>query len=722
MSTQEEAVPVRTKGDADVLQPIIGPATHGLGEQLVREGDLKSDEAFLPVRDGALAIVSRLRPFADKPGRRTGLVVGYVQSGKTMSMTAVASLARDNGCRIVVLLAGVTTNLLEQNAERFKKTLQAAARDPEDWVFLSSAKSQKDQSVPGKLHQLVLEWRKPAKGPHAHRTLFIAVLKNHAHLGWLAKTLSTEDLSPIPALIFDDEADQAGLNVSADPEGPSRTHARIEEVRRALPNHSYVQYTATPQAPLLISIDDLLSPQFAELVEPGTGYVGGRGFFPLGTREHPHVILLPPSETIDAGEAPDSPPPKMLDALATFFVGCAIARHRGSPKLCSMLIHPSQRKDDHKAFMRWTEAIQRRWSETLLDENDEDRGDTLKELRVGYDELLKTNPVLPAFEDIEGDLEKAVTRVQMKTVNSEEGSEIDWSNGREHILVGGEKLNRGYTVKGLTVTYMPRNPGGWNADTIQQRARFFGYKADYLSICRVYLHPDVHRAYSKYVVHEDDMRRQLAEHRGRPLREWRRAFLLDARLKPTRSNVLSEPLTKVKADRPWFVQSYPHIEPDLIAENDGIVERFLERLTFTASEEGSVFRGLPVAETTLDVLLDGLLVDYRTGAESATFYAHLVTLANERNADDKQRVLVVKMQPDGELRARSPEKGTGKLTLQQGKSAGKNGNAGDKAAIEPGVVTLQLHHVRVKESDQIVWALALYSPKTEDAIAQGYEA
>ena len=38
-----------------------------------------------------------------------------------------------------------------------------------------------------------------------------------------------------------------------------------------------------------------------------------------------------------------------------------------------------------------------------------------------------------------------------------------------HILVGGENLGRGFTVNGLTTTYMPRGRGSGVADTIQQR-------------------------------------------------------------------------------------------------------------------------------------------------------------------------------------------------------------------------------------------------------------
>jgi hypothetical protein len=64
---------------------------------------------------------------------------------------------------------------------------------------------------------------------------------------------------------------------------------------------------------------------------------------------------------------------------------------------------------------------------------------------------------------------------------------IDWGQSYGWLLVGGQAMDRGITVEGLTVTYMPRGRGVNNADTIQQRARFFGYKRRYLGFCRVYL-------------------------------------------------------------------------------------------------------------------------------------------------------------------------------------------------------------------------------------------
>src|SRR5262245_1114176 len=108
---------VRLPNLATTENPVIGETTTGLGEHLVSTGFLSSIEGFEPIRRDARTIIKRCRPFNGADGRRTGLVVGYVQSGKTASMTCVSALARDNGCRLIVVLAGVTTLLLEQNSE-----------------------------------------------------------------------------------------------------------------------------------------------------------------------------------------------------------------------------------------------------------------------------------------------------------------------------------------------------------------------------------------------------------------------------------------------------------------------------------------------------------------------------------------------------------------------------------------------------------------------------
>ncbi len=724
MNGREEA---RLMAPSTTSTTAIGPTVEGLGAHLVSEHRLDEDN-FRRVRDEAISIVRRARPFTATPGTQTGLVVGYVQSGKTMSMTTVACLARDNGCRIIVLLAGVTTNLLRQNTDRFQEDLRGASDDPETWLILSSEEAMQGSSNALLLKQAVGEWRDKTFPPEAHRTLFISVLKNHAHLDWLAKLFEAERLGDIPALIFDDEADQAGLNVG-DEETPSTTYLRIRRIRAALPNHTYLQYTATPQAPLLISIDDMLSPAFAELVEPGDGYTGGTTFFPV-REPHPHVVDIPLGDHFKPGQPPDAPPESLKHALATFFVGCALLRAGAQPAATavrSMLVHPSPRNSDQERFLNWTQEIQGRWRGHLATEDDPDRSDVLEELRAGHVELSRTATSLPPFDDLVPSLKIVLSRAKAKKVNSEDATEVDWKNAAEHILVGGEKLNRGYTVKGLMVTYMPRDSGGWNADTIQQRARFFGYKRKYLPLCRVYLHPDVHRAYSAYVVHEADVRRQLRDFSGRPLRDWKRAFFLDAAMKATRSNVLSQPMFRVNREKSWFVARFPHADLEALRENKRTIDDVLQGLQLSTGGPGKLAH-VRSAQVNLGDLLDKLLLNLRMPQESASWYAHLVTVANHRSETPEATARVVLLEKGpAQPRERTPgpvaDGEVGALTLHQGRSENDKIGAGDKDLHDPDVITVQLIRVKVKGTEepwlQDFWGVALYVKKHEDAVGQG---
>ena len=59
----------------------------------------------------------------------TGLAFGYVQSGKTMSFTALTTLAVDNGYDIVIFLAGTANNLLDQTGDRLYEDLNLKSRE-----------------------------------------------------------------------------------------------------------------------------------------------------------------------------------------------------------------------------------------------------------------------------------------------------------------------------------------------------------------------------------------------------------------------------------------------------------------------------------------------------------------------------------------------------------------------------------------------------------------
>lgn len=720
MTTFDEA---RVVAPADTAwSPAIGETTLGLGKHLERTGKLKSAEAVARVRDDALAIVRNCRPFnSATDDTRTGLAIGYVQSGKTMSMTTVSALARDNGCRIIILLAGVTTNLLQQNAERFQKDLREASGRASAWRILNSAKGFGDHAVRD-LERAVEDWRDTSFSEDDKKTLLYLVLKNHAHLDGLATLLSRVDLRGIPALILDDEADQAGLNTKPNAAEASTTYKRIARVRAALPNHTYLQYTATPQAPLLIALDDMLSPAFAELVRPGDGYTGGQTFF--GVDANPAIVRAIPDHDLDVS-ATEEPPETLLSAMRVFFVGAAVAGVRGQPRPISMLIHPSQRQDDHKRYLAWVQAIIGRWTTGLRSQDGDERSDTLAEFRPAYDDLRSTEPALPSFDELVTQLRRCVSDVHLSEVNSSNGNDqVDWDNAETHILVGGEKLNRGFTVEGLTVTYMPRSAGDWNADTIQQRARFFGYKQAYLSLCRLFLHPAVIHAYRSYVRHEEDVRSQLAQHRGRPLREWRRAFFLDAQLKPTRRNVLADPYYRISADHEWFVQEQPHLDPAASARNADMLRKLEGTLRFEADEAFFKHR---TATTPLGPLFNDVLLAYQVrGGDVAEWYGQLVTLRDILDDNQDAQVLVVQMDA-GQPRTRSVDPKAGAIKLHQGRSSarGEGKYPGDAKMHDTVFVSLQIHWLHVSDVPDLkgpVPAIAVHihaKLRKDDVIAQG---
>lgn len=684
-------------------QPSEGEALRRLGAHLVDTGFLKSPKDFAPVRQSALRIASRCAPFGGPDDIKTGLVVGYVQSGKTLSMASVASAASDNGCRLVIVLAGTKRNLLTQSAGRFKKDLRANGKYSDAWMMMDSTESLDSATNRKRFYDCLQEWKDDFVDEEDKSPIFWTVMKHHAHLDGLRAILAEHDLHGIPTLIIDDEADQAGLNTTPDEEEDSTTFTAIRELRACLPHHTYLQYTATPQAPLLISLADLLSPDFAEVLEPGKGYTGGTTFFAPNS---PYVRMIPQDDLFSPGDTPDSPPESLVQALKYFFVGTALDYITDKSTKRSMLIHPSRLTDDHGTFVMFVEHLMSQWLQLLrLSPTDPDRKEFVDELRETYGELTAQVSDPPPFD--EALLKKMGLLLGRRSLAQEvnaKAEEVDWTAATAHILVGGEKLNRGYTVENLSVTWMPRDAGGWNADTLQQRARFFGYKRSYLENCRVFLHPDVMAAFHGYVEHEQDIRRQLKEHEGRPLNEWKRAFFMDRRSRPTRANVLTDPYFRSR-EGDWWRQTRPH-GPEA-AGNLTHAQRLQSLDEFEPHPEfpQHLVSHVPL-EAVRDILLDWSVSGH---ADIVGFFAVRCwisdLLENEPNA--VCQVLQIRGK-GGKARTRKPDR-RDTVKLFEGRRSSGQKYPGDGAVHAPAGVTVQLHMLQM--GDAAVPAIAVRVPE-----------
>jgi hypothetical protein len=517
----------------------------------------------------AQRILGRCLPPTGAPEHETGLVVGYVQSGKTLSFETVISLARDNGYGIIIVLSGTKNNLREQSEERLTKDLGIDEGD-DAWYHLSNPSTEAQAT---QIENKLAAWKKQ---PDKKRAVLVTVLKQWERLDKLAALLAHLDLRDVPTLIIDDEGDQASLNTKAaqirsgqaNPDEKSTTYDRITELRSVVPHHSFLQYTATPQANLLLAQTDILNPSFAELVTPGPTYTGGKDFFKSGLSLSE---VIPPSEVPSSNNVLTAPPKTLLSALRYFLLTAAhhaITREPRRDRNRSMMIHPSAWTQSHKQYKAWIDRALKPLMNSVEKQLPKNETEVAKRFQKEYDSLKRSFPAIKPLEELlEAMVEEVFSDLNWVEVNGTPDAEkkIKWKQTRYWILVGGQKLDRGYTVEGLCVTYMPRPLGGSAAaDTLQQRARFLGYKRDYLGLCRIFLQQDVLDAFTEYVEHEEFVRGALEASRGKPLSEWRRDFVLTAMLRPTRPSVVGLGARRVIVEK-WMV-------PDVLQRDENAAD------------------------------------------------------------------------------------------------------------------------------------------------------
>lgn len=478
------------------------------------------------------------------------LVVGQVQSGKTMSFTALIALAHENGFPLVVVLAGTKNILLNQTADRLRKDLRAdgdGGANP--WIIEKKLTKAKRKENAKNLQKTLQIWSE-AKAPNQFKpTVIITCLKNRESIDEVVFQLESLrgnfNINDYPVLIIDDEGDQAGLNLLHADDKESPIYAAIKRLRNSVRLHSYVMYTATPQGPLLIGIEDTLSPKHVTLLEAGRDYLGGEDLF---FENSSFVKYIPNTETEQIFDTDQSAsvPNSLKKALAFYLLSLYVAQNRSLPKPISMLVHPHSKISSHLKFAVWVNNILESW-QTIFQYKSESlyESEKTKFFLPAQQELSKTY-TLPADWNLDAALEELrwwISKIQVRVVNSKR-DEIDpdeWRSYAGWIVIGGNSLERGFTIENLAVTYMPRSTGTGNVDVIQQRGRFFGYKRSYQDILRGWFFQDKAQAYFDYVMHEKSIRSELQkidESNGR-LTDWRRRFLLDPAYNPVRKQVIS---------------------------------------------------------------------------------------------------------------------------------------------------------------------------------------
>lgn len=603
-------LPQETGTEEKAHIPHIGPKTLRLVSSLpVNENSRDT------VLSEACQILSRCK-FPGEEGSRTNIAVGYVQSGKTMSFTVLSALAADNGFKIIIYLTGTKTNLQKQTYDRLKQNFRVDG----DFTSFTLFEDCLENSVTdiNRIRNFIL-----LDGC----VLLFPILKHYQHIGTLADIFQSTTLTPLvedkAVLIIDDEADQSSFNTYAranslkedwEEDEFSSTYSSILRLRKCFKCHSYVQYTATPQAAFLIDSNDILAPEYHTVLTPGDDYTGGLFFFK--NKERKYVEVIDNDDLYHKERNPLETMPKSLEhALKEFLISVAIKVFiKKEVNFLSMMIHVDGSRESNEKFSRWTSAKINNWIDRITSpHNDPSYTMFVSNLREDYESISKYVEDRPSFEEVVNVLDKVMILTHIRLVQGQgpssfnvEKGEIDWEADPAHILVGADMLNRGFTVEKLSMTYMPRTTRGKsNADTIEQRCRFFGYKRKYADVCRIYISDKSKEEYEYYVDHEEMLRKNLKQCSSvAEFTKMAKAMVLTNRLNPTRSNILSTKLVRGKLMGWRQLRTIDNFEANT-REIDKMLSRIpAHKFTLCKDYDGNVSRNHRYIDVSVESFID----------------------------------------------------------------------------------------------------------------------
>lgn len=512
-----------------------------------------------------------------------GLVLGYVQSGKTASFTAVTAKAADAGYRLIIVLSGIDKGLRRQTNIRLKHELvgysdnrSGAVRMPpvgKQWHEFTSEDLDGDFQ-PGLVNHAALQGSQP---------VLIVMKKNGAVLRRLLRWI--DDAPPevrrtLPFLLIDDEADQASVDTrgsyqvehdSADPdyEPPSVINGLIRDLLLKFERRAYIAYTATPFANILIPHDtsdprvgnDLYPKDFIVDLPKPEGYFGAEEFFgrmdassgdEFGGLDVIREVTDEDIVALDQGQFPNT----LGTALLDFVLSGAARDQRGQGEApATMLIHTSQLKIVHAQLKQ---LVDEKFGE-LKDEWRYQRGHGISE-RLARRWETEFRPVIRAshldrdvpYEKIEPHIGPFFEAVQVRMLNSDTGEVLDYERepSLKAIGIGGNKLSRGLTLEGLLVSYYIRRSATY--DTLMQMGRWFGFRGGYEDITRIWTTPELEGWFSDLAFVEHRLREDIEVYENQGLTPYE----VGMRIWQHPSMQVTSPLKRRFASNTTIAQSY----------------------------------------------------------------------------------------------------------------------------------------------------------------------
>ena len=494
---------------------------------------------------------------------KKGLVVGQVQSGKTANYTGLICKAADAGFNLIVVLAGIHNNLRSQTQNRIDEGFLGFDTQYERAYTMNKTTKIGVGLIPGFESAIANSYTTSLeKGDFTRRAtntagfnfnapqpILLVVKKNASVLkrlyNWLHTHTQTrnEKISNKSLLIIDDEADNASINTNRKELDPTTINRNICGIISLFNRSAYVGYTATPFANIFIpqNEDDLFPRDFIINIPAPTNYIGpekvfGTSIIPDDTNNDLLPIVCPIKDYdffVPQGHKKDDDKPTFSDipeslktAIKCFIVTCAVRIARGQEtKHNSMLIHISR-------FQVWQNHIKELVEQLFnyykheIEASDpaifeefrkilEDDTANYKSYKTVTTEIKQSKfgdidkyLTVHSWEEIRPLLFKAVQKFEIKSINGTSGDCLTYyeneKTGISVIAIGGDKLSRGLTLEGLSVSYFLRASKMY--DTLMQMGRWFGYRPGYVDLCRLFTSEELNEWFRHITIASEELR------------------------------------------------------------------------------------------------------------------------------------------------------------------------------------------------------------------------
>jgi hypothetical protein len=680
-------------------------------DSLVMDGshvaNLKEKFTYVPdavdrIFDNAASILSHCPGEGDQPCEPSvGIMIGKVQSGKTSNFIGLAALAMDNGYPLIVVLGGTKKNLVDQNWKRIKQYF-----DNSNDVKVYPIGGNQDRSS-------VLEGDYIQDLIRNNQKVILVVLKGSQRINAVTEMIRSQmNLEPI--LIIDDEGDEATLNGRVFADKTSSTYRSAVTLLNVPKRCGFISVTATPQGNYLIDDDDPLSPKFGILIKPGDGYCGLSVFHGGDKDRYYRKITDDDSEKME--NPGDGFPDSFLKAFALFFMGSALRTYNGDNDPHAMLVHATGNKEPQFVLANQIKKLLDEWKryvDPLKYGIVDDTYTTHIEpyLKGAYEDLRATNTHLPDFKELTPHITRAFDDCNKKILicnGDQDDSELQYDK-KNNIFVGGNKLQRGITINGLSVTYMTRRAKNKsNVDTTEQRARWFGYRMKHLNVCRLFTTEQIEKDYSSILRHEQEFWKHIGGYldEGYEFADIPRFLELDnPDLKFTRTNVARAKKIKLPSS---MTQSYAILDNVIANHNYEISEDLFDQYDTEELSWGStthhITYGIPFSllrEQFLDLIELPVEGTFSKGDRN-----RLVQMMEFNNYDPL--VDVIWMRRDNlQARSISPDG-----RINQLMSGSNSHYLGDRYFMSelshPTHMKLQIHFIKPKDMDEYKPVMALH--------------